>query len=102
METIKVSGKLSTDEREVLLSYDPNEKMWIMDSTVPKYFRKALKQGWEPVRQYVYDDGTVCGMVLTAPERSVTIRSTTKKQLSDKQMSNLALDDDDDFLDDEL
>lgn len=95
METIKVSGKLSTDEREVLLSYDPNEKMWIMDSTVPKYFRKALKQGWTPVRQYVYDDGTVCGMVLTAPERSVTIRSTVKKHMSEAQMENLFDEEDD-------
>jgi hypothetical protein len=70
--------------------------MWIMDSTVPKYFRKALKQGWTPVRQYVYDDDTVCGMVLTAPERSVTIRNTAKKQMSDKQMGNLFDEDDED------
>lgn len=96
METIKVNGRLSTDEREVHLSYDVETKMWIMDSTVPKYFRKALKQGWTPVRQYVYDDGTVCAMVLTAPERSVTIRNTAKKQMSDKQMVNLFDEDDED------
>lgn len=96
METIKITSRLSTDEREVLLSYDAESKMWTMDSTVPKYFRKALKQGWTPIRQYVYEDGTVCGMVLTAPERSVTIRNTAKKQMSDKQMGNLFDDDDED------
>lgn len=96
MEIIKVTSRLSTDEREVLLSYDLSTKMWTMDSTVPKYFRKALKQGWTPVRQYVYDDGTVCGMVLTAPERSVTIRNTVKKQMSEAQMENLLDDDDED------
>lgn len=96
METIKITSRLSTDEREVLLSYDAESKMWTMDSTVPKYFRKALKQGWTPIRQYVYDDDTVCGMVLTAPERSVTIRNTAKKQMSDKQMGNLFDDDDED------
>jgi hypothetical protein len=96
LETIKVLSRLSTDEREVLLSYDAETKMWTMDSTVPKYFRKALKQGWTPVRQYVYDDGTVCGMVLTAPERSVTIRNTAKKQMSDKQMGNLFDEDEED------
>lgn len=95
MEIIKVTSRLSTDEREVLLSYDLSTKMWTMDSTVPKYFRKALKQGWTPVRQYVYDDGTVCGMVLTAPERSVTIRNTVKKQMSEAQMENLGMDDED-------
>lgn len=96
METIKVASRLSADEREVLLLYDAEKKMWTMDSTVPKYFRKALKQGWSPIRQYVYEDGTVCGMVLTAPERSVTIRNTAKKQMSDKQMGNLFDEDDED------
>lgn len=95
MEIIKVTSRLSTDEREVLLSYDLSTKMWTMDSTVPKYFRKALKQGWTPIRQYVYDDGTVCGMVLTAPEKSVTIRNTVKKQMSEAQMENLGMDDED-------
>lgn len=89
MHTITVAGRLSTGEKEVLLSYNPETKMWTMDSTVPKWSRKALKQGWEPVKQYVYEDGTVCGMVLTAPERSVTIRNTAKKQMSEAQMENL-------------
>ena len=96
LETIKVTARLSTDEREVHLFYDAESGMWIMDSTIPKYFRKALKQGWTPVRQYVYEDGTVCGMVLTAPERSVTIRNTAKKQMSDKQMGNLFDEDEED------
>ena len=89
METIKVNSKLTIEERETTLNYDRVDKTWTMDSTVPKHFRKALKQGWTPIRQYVYEDGTVCGMMLIAPERSVTIRSTTKKQMSEKQLGNL-------------
>ena len=97
MEIIKVTGKLITEERETLLNYDSVAKTWLMDSTVPKHFRKALKQGWTPIRQYVYEDGTVCGMVLTAPERAITIRNTTKKQMSEKQLGNLGgFDDEDD------
>jgi hypothetical protein len=92
--TIVIANKLSADEREVHLYYDSDTELWTMDSTVPKYFRKALRQGWTPVKQYVYDDGTICGMVLTAPEKSVTIRNTVKKQMSDKQMRNLFSDDD--------
>ncbi len=92
--TITIASKLSADEREVHLYYDADTKLWTMDSTVPKYFRKALRQGWTPVKQYVYDDGTICGMVLTAPEKSVTIRNTAKKQMSDEQMRNLFSDDD--------
>jgi hypothetical protein len=93
MESVKISGKLTIEERETILNYDSVERAWVMDSTVPKHFRKALKQGWTPIKQYVYDDGMVCGMVLTAPERAITIRSTEKKQLSEKQLENLNTDD---------
>jgi hypothetical protein len=64
-----------------------------MDSTVAKHFNKAVRQNWTPKKQYVYEDGTVCGMVLTAPDRAITIRNTDKKKMSDKQMSNLESDD---------
>lgn len=95
MKTIKVNSTLILEERESFLHYDPIEKQWTMDAMTPKIFRKALKQGWTPLVQYVYEDGTVCGMVLTAPERCVTIRSTTKKQMSEKQLGNLFQDNDD-------
>ena len=95
METIKVTTRLSAEERETILNYDNVEKMWLMDSTVPKHFNKALKQGWTPITQYIYEDGTVCGMALTAPARAITIRNTTKKQMSEKQLGNLLNDDED-------
>ena len=93
METIKINVKLTAEERETLLNYDSITKEWIMDSTVPKHFRRAVKQGWIPIRQYVYDDDTVCGMVLKASERAVTIRNTKKKVMSEKQMKNLSDED---------
>ena len=93
MEIIKVSSRLDLEEKEVLLTYNLIDKKWTMESFVPKYFRKALKQGWQPIRQYVYEDGTVCGMVLTASERAITIRNTTKKQMSEKQLGNLSGED---------
>lgn len=96
METIKLTSRLSNEERETVLVYDNVDKVWVMDSTIPKHFRKALKQGWTPTTQYVYEDDTVCGMVLTASERAITIRNTTKKQMSDKQMYNLSATDEDD------
>lgn len=94
METIKMYGsRLINEERETLLNYDSVERVWTMDSFVPKHFRKALKQGWTPVREYVYDDGTVCGMVLTASERAVTIRNVDKKKVSEKQLTALSAND---------
>ena len=90
MKTIKVSARLSAEERETVLVYDASEKTWTMDSSVPKHFRKALKQGWTPTMQYVYEDDTVCAMVLTAPEKAITIRNPhIKRVMSELQMGNL-------------
>lgn len=96
MEIIKVTARISAEERETILVYDNIEKLWRMDSTIPKHFNKALKQGWNPITQYVYEDGTVCGMALTAPARAITIRNTAKKQMSEKQLGNLHNDEDED------
>lgn len=96
METIRVNSRLSTEERETILVYDNVDKVWRMDSTVPKHVNKAKKQGWKQIAEFVYDDGAVCGGVFEAPARAITIRSTEKKQMSDKQMRNLTSDDDED------
>ena len=89
METIKVAGiKLTNEEREVHLWFDPIERVWMLDAFVPKYFRKAIKQGWTPVREYVYDDGTVCGMSFIAPERAISFRKPEKKKISEKQRTS--------------
>jgi hypothetical protein len=89
MESVKLGVRLLNEEREVHIYFDPVEKMWMMDAFVPKYFRKAIKQGWTPIREYIYEDGTVCGMSLVAPERAVSIRNVNKKQISEKQRNNL-------------
>ena len=94
METIKITGnKLVNEEREIHLYLDPVERVWILDAFMPKYFRKAVKQGWTPIREYIYEDGTVCGMSFTAPERCISFRNVEKKKLSDKQMAILCSDD---------
>lgn len=94
METIKITGvKLSNEEREVHLYLDPIDRVWVLDAFMSKYFRKAIKQGWTPIREYIYEDGTVAGMSFTAPERSISIRNTEKKKLSKKQMTNLCSED---------
>jgi hypothetical protein len=96
METIKVNSRLSAEERETVLVYDNVDKVWRMDSTVPKHFNKAKKQGWKQTAEFVYEDGTVCGGAFEAPARAITIRNAEKKQLSEKQMGNLTSGDDED------
>lgn len=96
METIKVTTRLSTEERETVLVYDNIDKVWIMDTTIPKHLNKAKKQGWTQTAEFVYEDGVVCGGAFTAPARAITIRGVDKKQMSEKQMSNLHGNDEDD------
>jgi hypothetical protein len=90
IKTTKINNKLSNEERETILVYDNIDKAWIMDSTIAKHFNKALKQGWTPISQSVYEDDTICGMVLTAPAKAITIRNPNKKRvMSELQMGNL-------------
>ena len=96
MQTIRIKERLGLEEKECLLNFDAVDKKWVMDTTVMKLYNKAVKQGWTQIKKYVYSDGTVCGGVFEAPDYSVTIRSVVKKQLSDKQMTNLDSTDEED------
>lgn len=90
MQRLMLKGhRLTSQEKETVMRYDYVDKVWIMDSTISTHYNKALRQGWTPLTEYVYEDGTVYGYKLEAPGRAVTIRSVEKKQVSEKQMENL-------------
>ena len=89
MEVKVCKSKVMTEEKESLLRYDYMTGKWIMYSVISTHYNKALRQGWTPLIQYVYDDGTVFGYTLEAPGRAVTIRSVEKKQVTEKQRQNL-------------
>lgn len=95
MQTIRINSRLIAEEREIILNLNGIDRMWRMDTTITKYANKAKKQGWKQLVEYVYEDGTPCGGVFEAPERAITIRSTEKRQMSDKQLENLFDDDED-------
>ena len=97
MKIVKVNGKITTEEKEAHLCYDLVSNQWTMDSTIPKVFNKALKQGWTPLVKYEYEDGTAAGYVLCAPYRAITIRNVEPKQMSEKQLGNLSHDNDDEL-----
>lgn len=92
MQTIKVTNRLSTEERETILVYDNVDKVWYMDTTVSKHINKAKSQGWTQTAEFVYEDGTVCGGAFVAPARAITIRNAEKKQMTEAQMGNLSSD----------
>lgn len=90
METSILRSRLSTDERETIItiSYAEDEVVQ-MYTTIPKDYNKALKQGWTLVTQYVYEDGAVAGGVFQAPRRCLSIRSVREREVSEKQRENL-------------
>lgn len=94
MQIVKITERLTAEEKETLLLYDFVDKQWTMDTTVMKYYNKAKKQGWTQVKEFVYEDGSACGGVFIGPDRAVTIRNVDPKQMSEKQMDNLWQDED--------
>lgn len=80
MKEIHKTARITMEEKETHIYYDPIDHIWTMDSNIPKHFNKAIKQGWTPVSKAVYDDGTVCAMILTAPDGAITIRNPNKKR----------------------
>lgn len=95
MKTVKIAGRLTNEERETVIVYDNINKKWYVDTTLSKHANKFKKQGWEQTSEFIYEDGTVCGGTFEGSERAITIRSADKKQMSEKQMSNLRGDGDD-------
>ncbi len=97
METIKITGKLTNEERETVLVYDNVDKKWRADTVLPKHANKFKKQGWTQISEYVYEDGTVCGGIFEGSGKAITIRNPNKKRtMSDKQMQNLHGDEEED------
>ena len=90
METIKVTTRLSTEERETVIVYDNITRKWYVDTTLPKHVNRFKKQGWEQTAEYIYEDGSICGGAFEGSEKAITIRNPNKKRvMSDKQMQNL-------------
>lgn len=97
MGTIKITGKLTNEERETVIIYDNIDKKWRADATLVKHANKFKKQGWIQIAEYVYEDGTVCGGIFEASDKGITIRNPNKKRvMNELQMKNLHKHDEDD------
>lgn len=79
IKTKTITSKISVSERETHI-YRSGDG-WVMDSTVPKDFNAALRKGWTPVEQTVYDDGTVWDDSKGYPFRSYYKKERRSKRL---------------------
>lgn len=85
-----IKSQLTPDERETLFNilYAEDDVVY-MDTTILKDYNRAIKQGWELLAQYVYEDGSVAGGQFKAPRRCLSIRNTKERELSEQQIANL-------------
>lgn len=81
---------LTQHERETHFYLEGNHV--ICDSTIPKHFNRCIKRGWTPVNKTLYEDGTICGMVLMAPAKALSIRNVKAltKTLTEEQKTEVA------------
>lgn len=87
METVEMNTRLTQAERETHIVYDPATKKWIMDTSISTHWNKALKQGWQVEKQYMYE-GYIQEMVLSCVGNAISIRNTstkTKRTMTDEQ-----------------
>lgn len=78
-EKIVVGSKVENYKQATLVSFSQIDKIWCVDTTIPKHYNRFLRQGWKLVREYVYDNGEIVGGSFEAPERAITVRSVTKE-----------------------
>lgn len=88
-----ITDKLSRDEREIVLVYNEGERVWYADTSIPKFWRRLEKKGWECINTQYYSDGTVCCKSFKgAPgsSKGVTITDPFKKrELTDEQRQKI-------------
>ena len=89
MKTTTLKEKISPEERETHLWFDPIDQLWHMYSNISRHFNKALRAGWTPTCKFVYENGTVAAMRLSASERGITIKTPKKRELSDEHKAKL-------------
>ena len=89
MDTRLICARFLPEERETHISFDPEQNLWILESNIARHYNKAMRAGWEPISQWVYDDGTICGMTLCAHERAITIKTPNKRTLSAEHKEKL-------------
>lgn len=88
-----VTEKLSREEREIVLVYNEAERIWYADTSIPKFWRRLEKKGWECIKTQYYSDGTVCCKSFKgAPgtSKGITITDPFKKrELTDEQRQKI-------------
>lgn len=92
MKEIKYEGHITPEERETIITYSEIDKKWTVDTTIPRHYRKFLKQGWAQTSITTDSNGSFIAAEFENGEKAISIRnisSATKRTLSDEHLAKL-------------
>lgn len=80
--------RLTREEFETHISMNAVDDTVIIETSIPKDIRKCLNQGYEVIREFRYEDGSICSMTFKAPRRVISLRNLTtmQKEPTEKQL----------------
>jgi len=86
------NNKLTQFERELVINYCEYDKVWVAETSIPKFWRRFEKKGWICTRTQYYADGTVCSKTFTSGNsKGISITNPNKTRvLTDEQKAAAA------------
>lgn len=82
----------SAEEQEVHLWFDPIDKIWRADSSVPKFIRAFQRAGWKQTGSQISNKGNEIYGSFEAPPYAISIRKAERKKrvMTDEQRAAAA------------
>lgn len=86
------NNKLTQFERELVINYCEYDKVWVAETSIPKFWRRFEKKGWICTGTQYYADGTVCSKTFTSGNsKGISITDPNKTRvLTDEQRAAAA------------
>lgn len=92
-QTFASASKLTVYEREFYLNYNEFDKVWVAESSIPKFWRRLEKRNWTCTGVQYYADGSICSKTFTSNSpKGITITDPTKakREMTEEQKQKAA------------
>jgi hypothetical protein len=87
------ASKLTVYEREFYLNYNEFDKVWVAETSIPKFWRRLEKRNWTCTGVQYYPDGSICSKTFTSNSpKGITITDPTKakREMTEEQKQQAA------------
>ena len=92
MKHYTYNGRLTAEERETVLVYSDSDRKWRAETSIPKHYRKMLRQNWKQTSLTTNENGDFVAAEFENTEKAVSFRDTTIKRspMSEEHKQKLA------------